>query len=104
MRASAATGHKALQDLRGLPRSPMLSYLQKQVVPDSPRSKSPDKRPSRFPLIRAFTPGRLWDFVCEYRRNKGPTLEAEYVDLYGEVAFSESWEIKDGQITRLCWR
>ena len=73
MRAPGATGYKDLQDLRGLPRSPMLSYLQKQVVPDLPRSKSPDNRPSRFPLIRAFTPGRLWDFAYEYLRNRfGP--------------------------------
>jgi hypothetical protein len=31
----------------------------------------------------------------------GSTLDAEYVDLYGDVAFSESWQVKDGQVTRL---
>jgi hypothetical protein len=34
----------------------------------------------------------------------GLTLEAEYVESYGEVAFSESWQVEDGQIMRLCWR
>jgi hypothetical protein len=73
MRTPKAAGYKDLQDLRGLPRSLILSHLQKQAMPDSPRPKSSDNRPSKFPLIRAFTPGRFWDFVREYLRNRlGP--------------------------------
>jgi hypothetical protein len=32
---------------------------------------------------------------------KGKDLRAEYVDLHGEVVFSENWETKNGELTRV---
>jgi len=32
---------------------------------------------------------------------KGPRFAAEYVDLRGSIAFTESWEIKEGHLTRV---
>lgn len=56
---------KDLQDLRDLPRSPVLSYMQKQAVPRVPRVKTASRTPARHPILAAFTPkGRNW--IWEY--------------------------------------
>jgi hypothetical protein len=65
---SHIVGHsrrKDLQDLRYLPRSPVLSYMQKQAVPRAPRVKTASRTPARHPILAAFTPkGRNW--IWEY--------------------------------------
>ena len=56
---------KDLQDLQHLPRSPVLSYMQKQAVPRAPRVKTASRAPARHPILAAFTPkGRNW--IWEY--------------------------------------
>jgi hypothetical protein len=63
---SGGSQRKDLQDLRHLPRNPSLSYLQKQAQPAAPRAKTLPHKPSRFPLISAFTPLNLWNWVRQY--------------------------------------
>ena len=56
---------KDLQDLRHLPRAPVLSYMQKQAAPRAPRVKTPSLTPARHPILAAFTAkGRNW--IWEY--------------------------------------
>jgi hypothetical protein len=61
-----SSGHKDLQDLRDLSRSPVLSYLRKQAPPTAPRLKTAALKPSRYPSIGAFTLAGLWNWVREY--------------------------------------
>jgi hypothetical protein len=64
---------KDLRDLQNLPRSPVLSYLQKQVQPKSRRANFLHANQSRYPIIWAFTRRRMWNFAWEYVRNRiGP--------------------------------
>src|SRR5947209_4422220 len=42
---------KDLRDLQNLPRSPALSYLQKQARPPRPRSAAEKQAPPRYPLL-----------------------------------------------------
>lgn len=73
---------KDLQDLRHLPRAPSLSYLQKQAQPKSPEERH--RRPSRYPLIGAFTPGRIWDWLRQYVMFRiGPRHAFKTYDLQG---------------------
>ena len=65
---ASSSKRRDLQDLRDLPRAPALSYLQKQAEPRAPRRKVIDLRPSRYPLIAAFTPQRLWNWISQYLR------------------------------------
>lgn len=70
--------------LRQLPRSPLLSYLQKQAQPKAPAAKfSPlamdapmargappatDTPPPSYPDISLFSPARAWSFIVDYMR------------------------------------
>lgn len=63
MRTTSSSRRKDLQDLCKLSRFPLLSYLQKQAVPEAPQ---PKPHPPRRPLLDAFTPQRIWDWIKEY--------------------------------------
>ena len=57
-----------LQDLVGLPRSAFLSFLQKHVQPQTPRTRAEAAQPSSHPALAAFAPGRMWRWISEYWR------------------------------------
>jgi hypothetical protein len=57
---------KDMQDLRGLSRSPLLSYMQKQSQPRAPRRKAADLAPARYPLLAAFAPQQLGKWLWQY--------------------------------------
>jgi len=60
---------KDLQDFTKLPRKPVLAYLQKQVLPRSPRQRPP----ADFPYLAMFLPTNLWKWISEYVRYRiGP--------------------------------
>src|ERR1019366_6945756 len=59
---------KDLQDLTDLPRSPVLSFLQKQTQPKNPRPRTVAAKPSSYPKLMAFMPQRLWTWFREYLR------------------------------------
>jgi hypothetical protein len=61
-----STNRKDLQDLRDLPRMPILSYLQKQAPPPAPRDKSVAAQPASYPILAAFTPNRLGKWIWSY--------------------------------------
>jgi Calcineurin-like phosphoesterase len=66
---NSIAGHsrrKDLQDLRKLPRMPILSYLQKQAPPRAPRVKAAALAPARYPILAAFAPQRLCKWLWEY--------------------------------------
>jgi hypothetical protein len=64
---------KDLQDLRHLPRAPVLSYLQKQAAPRAPRVKTASSLPARLPIVAAFGPRRIWKWIQEYLSHRiGP--------------------------------
>ena len=56
---------KDLQDLRHLPRAPVLSYMQKQAAPPAPRVKTHSLTPARHPILAAFSP-KGWNWIWEY--------------------------------------
>jgi len=57
---------KDLQDLRKLPRTPILSYLQKQAPPRAARVKTAKLVPATYPLLAAFSPKRIVKWIVEY--------------------------------------
>jgi Calcineurin-like phosphoesterase len=57
---------KDLQDLRDLPRSPFMSYLQKQAPPPTPRSPAAKQKPTNFPKLSAFFSLQVFRWVIEY--------------------------------------
>jgi hypothetical protein len=59
---------KDLQDLRYLPRSAFLSYLQKQAQPKVPRPRDLAAKPTRYPKLAAFLPQRVWKWISQYLR------------------------------------
>jgi len=65
---ASSLGRKDLQDLQNLSRAPVLSYLQKQEQPRAARQKVAQLQPARFPLLAAFTPQRLWNWIRQYLR------------------------------------
>src|SRR3974377_2610334 len=73
---SHIVGHsrrKDLQDLRHLPRAPVLSYIQKHAAPRAPRVKTASSSPARFPIVAAFGPRRIWKWIREYLSHRiGP--------------------------------
>jgi hypothetical protein len=80
------TGHKDLQYLLKLPRSPLLSYLRKQAQPVKPVPKSPLSGPINFPALAAFASTKILRWVPEYvfhrigRRHKFVTYPASDPD------------------------
>ena len=57
---------KDLEDLQDLPRSPLLSYLQKQAQPRAPRRKTADLVPVEYPLLAAFASTRIVTWIWQY--------------------------------------
>jgi hypothetical protein len=57
-----------LQDLIGLPRSALLSFLQKHMQPRTPRSRVEAAQPASYPALAAFEPQRMWKWFTEYWR------------------------------------
>jgi hypothetical protein len=57
---------KDLQDLKKLPRSPLLSYLQRQAKPPRPRRPSEKLSPPNYPLLAAFTSKLVLKWIWEY--------------------------------------
>jgi hypothetical protein len=57
-----------LQDLVDLPRSALLSFAQKHMQPQVPRTRAEAARPSPYPKLAAFAPGNLWQWISEYWR------------------------------------
>jgi len=82
---------KDLQDLRKLPRSPFLSFLQKQAQPKAPRKKTLDPVPAKYPLLAAFASTRTFTWIWEYvslrlgPRHRFPTYAKSDADqgVYG---------------------
>lgn len=76
------TGHKDLQYLVKLPRSPLMSYLRKQAQPAKPVPKSPVSAPVTFPALAAFASTKIFRWIPEYvlqrigRRHKFLTYPA----------------------------
>ena len=68
MSSGPRTGRKDLQDFRKLSRAPVLSYLQKQAQPKTPRRRTLAAAPVRHPLLAAFAPQRIWTWFREYLR------------------------------------
>ena len=58
--------HKDLQDLTNLPRSQVLSYLQKQAQPRRARGLAEKQAPAKYPLLAAFSPSRIFTWLREY--------------------------------------
>ena len=72
-RPNRPSGRKDLQDLLKLSRAPILSYLQKQVQPTAPRSKTAALAPPHYPLLAAFSPARIGKWIWEYMSHRiGP--------------------------------
>jgi Calcineurin-like phosphoesterase len=67
-----SSNRKDLSDLQRLPRSPVLSYLQKQAQPKSPRHEAPAPQTTNkiFPSIGSYSPSNLWAFVSDYFRHR----------------------------------
>jgi Calcineurin-like phosphoesterase len=64
---------KDLQDLRDLPRSPFMSFLQKQAPPKSPRPSVLKQQPSKYPKISAFFSREVFKWITEYLSHRfGP--------------------------------
>jgi len=63
-----STNRKDMRDLKDLPRSPGLSYLQKQAQPPAPRPKTAElaEAPARFPKLAAFASVRVFEWIWEY--------------------------------------
>ena len=61
-----STGRRDLQDLQRLSRAPFLSYLQKQAPPPAPRNKTRPPKPPKYPILAAFSPGRLGKWIWQY--------------------------------------
>jgi hypothetical protein len=60
------SGRKDMQDLCGLSRSTILSYMQKQSQPRAPRQKAAHLMPVSHPILSAFAPQRLiwiWEYL-----------------------------------------
>ena len=57
-----------LQDLVDLPRSALLSFLQKHLQPQAPRTRAEAAAQSSYPTLAAFAPGRMWKWISEYWR------------------------------------
>lgn len=78
----SSTGHKDLQYLVKLPRSPLMSYLRKQAQPAKPVPKSPVSAPVTFPTLAAFASRKIFRWIPEYvlqrigRRHKFLTYPA----------------------------
>src|SRR5216684_5631922 len=77
----ASSDRKDLQDLRRLPRSPLLSYLKKQMRAPAPRAKAAAFAPAArakaatiaskiHPILTAFDPRRWWNWIWEYLRHR----------------------------------
>jgi hypothetical protein len=94
-RSLVPTGHKDLQYLQKLPRSPLLSYLRKQAQPSRPVPKSPRSGPINFPALAAFATANIFRWIPEYlshrigRRHKFLTYPAS--DLSNGV-----YKLKEG--------
>jgi len=79
-----SSGRKDLQDLRKLSRMPVLSYLQKQAQPPTPRPRALALQPARFPLLAAFAPSNLWKWITEYFRHRvGPRHKFQDYSAFG---------------------
>jgi Calcineurin-like phosphoesterase len=71
--ARDANRRRDLQDLRDLPRAPILSYLQKQAAPQAPRRKTAALVPPSYPMLAAFSPQRIFRWAWEYASHRiGP--------------------------------
>ena len=57
-----------LQDLVDLPRSALLSFLQKHMQPRKPRTRAEAAEPSGYPALAAFAPQNMWNWLSEYWR------------------------------------
>ena len=76
---------KDLQDFRDLPRSAILSYVQKQAQPKVPRPRVLAAKPTRFPKLAAFMPQRVWKWISEYLRYRiGRKHPFQQYDLQGD--------------------
>jgi hypothetical protein len=64
--AQTQSGRKDMQDLRGLSRSTVLSYMQKQSQPRAPRRKAAHLAPASHPILAAFAPQRLGRWIWQY--------------------------------------
>jgi hypothetical protein len=64
--SAGPSNRKDLRDLRNLPRSPLLSFLQKQNQPRAPRPNAAALAPAKHPLLAAFDPRLLWKWITEY--------------------------------------
>jgi Calcineurin-like phosphoesterase len=68
--------HKDLQDLRDLPRSPLLTYVQKQALPTTPRSPVAKQQPAKYPKLSVFFSSGGLRWVVEYLLHRfGPRHE-----------------------------
>lgn len=64
---------KDLQDFQDLPRSPLLSYLQKQALPRTPRPLPAKQQPTKYPKLSAFFSMRAFTWVMQYLSHRfGP--------------------------------
>ncbi len=57
-----------LQDLRSLPRSAVLSFLQKQGQPREPRSREEAAAPASVSTLATLAPQNWWPWLAEYCR------------------------------------
>jgi hypothetical protein len=64
---------KDLQDLRDLPRSALLSFLQKQAQPKTPRPSVAKAPPTNYPKTSAFLSRNVFTWIAQYFSNRfGP--------------------------------
>ena len=64
--SAGPSNRKDLRDLRNLPRSPLMSFLQKQNQPRAPRPDAAALAPAKHPLLAAFDPRLVWKWITEY--------------------------------------
>jgi hypothetical protein len=57
---------KDLQDLVDLPRSPTMSFLQKEALPTTPRSSAAKLRGTKYPKLSAFFSWRVFTWISQY--------------------------------------
>src|SRR5262249_34202182 len=72
--AHIQSGRKDMKDLRGLSRSAVLSYMQKQSQPRAPRRKAAHLASVSHPILAAFAPQRLGKWIWEYISHPLPRL------------------------------
>ena len=99
VQSSPSSGRKDLQDLYHLPRSPVLSYLQKQVQPTAPRPKTAGLKPPAYPLLTAFSPTHAWKWITQYLSHRLGRRHP-FLDYSGANADKGVYELEgdDGEV------